>query len=298
MKSYDPKQEWKHIKCDLNKYTSNGSKGYALVVDLEYPKELWGFHDYCPLAPDKREIKREMLSNYQLKIADLYNIPIGNIKKLVPKLFDKEKYVIHYENTHLIEARIKTNKNTLCIRIQSISMAKATCRVQHTKRIEAQKHGDKDGKMYKLVKNAVYRKTRENLRNRIDVKLLSNKKDYSNQEYSKKTSKPSYMSHKIFGNDLVVICKNQVKLTLNKPAYIEISILEIRKVLKDVSATFVLFWFLVLNGSTCQTRKNVSLFHFKSSFISQENQILEFYIFKFHDINKCLSIKQEIHFTE
>ena len=40
------------------------------------------------------------------------------------------------------------------------------------------------------------------------------------------------------------------------------------------------------------------LFHFKSSFRSQENQILEFYILKFHDVIKCLSIKQEIHFTE
>ena len=35
-----------------------------------------------------------MLSEYHLKIADLYNIPIGNVKKLVPSLFNKEKYVI------------------------------------------------------------------------------------------------------------------------------------------------------------------------------------------------------------
>ena len=42
-----------------------------------------------------------MLSEYQLKIADLCNIPIGNIKKLVPNFFDKEKYVIQYENLHL-----------------------------------------------------------------------------------------------------------------------------------------------------------------------------------------------------
>ena len=33
-------------------------------------------------------------------------------------------------------------------------------------------------------------------------------------------SKPSYMSHKIFDNDLVAIRKNKVTLTLNKPAYI------------------------------------------------------------------------------
>ena len=37
---------------------------------------------------------------------------------------------------------------------------------------------------------------------------------------------------------------------------------------------------------------------YKSSFRSRENQILEFYIFKFHDVIKCLNIKQEIHFTE
>ena len=38
------------------------------------------------------EIKREMLCKYQLKIADLSNIPTGNVKKLVPNFSDKEKY--------------------------------------------------------------------------------------------------------------------------------------------------------------------------------------------------------------
>ena len=73
---------------DLNKYTSNSSKGLFLEVDLEYSKELDELYNYYPLAPDKIEIKRETLSEYQLKIADLYNIPIGNVKKLVPNLFD------------------------------------------------------------------------------------------------------------------------------------------------------------------------------------------------------------------
>ena len=65
------------------------------------------------------------------------------------------------------------------------------------------------------MNNAVYGKAMENLRNRIDVKLVSNKKDYL-----KWTSKPSYMTHKIFDNDLVAIRKNKAALTLNKPAYI------------------------------------------------------------------------------
>ena len=59
--------------------------------------------------------------------------------------------------------------------------------------------------MYKLINNAVYEK-------KNNVKLVSNKKDYLKSKHP--TSKPSYMSHKIFDNDLVAIHKNNVTLTL------------------------------------------------------------------------------------
>ena len=78
---FDPKG------LDLNKCNKNSSKDCVLEIDLEYPKELHELHNDYPLAPDKREIKREILSNYQLKIANFWNIPIGNAKKLV---FQKE----------------------------------------------------------------------------------------------------------------------------------------------------------------------------------------------------------------
>ena len=63
----------------MNKYTSNSSKGCVLEVGLEYLKELHELHNYHPLASDKIEIKKEMLSNYQIKVAD-YNIPISYVK--------------------------------------------------------------------------------------------------------------------------------------------------------------------------------------------------------------------------
>ena len=68
------------------------------------------------------------------------------------------------------------------------------------------------------MKNTAYGKTMENLRNRIDVRLVSNKKNYL-----KWTSKPGYMTKKIFSSDLVTILKSKVTLTLNKPAYMCIS---------------------------------------------------------------------------
>ena len=79
---------------------------------------------------------------------------------------------------------------------------------------KAEKNGAKDGNaLYKLMNNAVYGKKMGNLRHRIDVKLVSNKKDYL-----KWTSKPNFMSYKIFDNDLLAIRKSKVTLMLNKPA--------------------------------------------------------------------------------
>ena len=66
----------------------------------------------------------------------------------------------------------------------------------------------------------------ENLRNRINVKLVNNEKDHS-----KWTSKLSYMSQKIFDNNLFAIRKSEVALKLNKPGYIGMCILELSKVL-------------------------------------------------------------------
>ena len=68
----------------------NSSKGCFLEVVLEYPKELRELNNDYPLAPDKIETKREMLPEQQIKIADLYNIHIGNVKKLVPNVLMKK----------------------------------------------------------------------------------------------------------------------------------------------------------------------------------------------------------------
>ena len=62
------KDEFKWIdpkEFDLNKYTTNNSKEYALGVDLEYPKELCELHNNFPLASDKLEIKEEMFPNIE-----------------------------------------------------------------------------------------------------------------------------------------------------------------------------------------------------------------------------------------
>ena len=68
------------------------------------------------------------------------------------------------------------------------------------------------------------KKAMENLRKKIDVRLVNNEEDCL-----KCTSKPSYMSHLKFDNNLVAIRKSKIALKLNKPAYTGMCILELSK---------------------------------------------------------------------
>ena len=72
----------------------------------------------------------------------------------------------------------------------------------------------------------MYGKTIENLRNRIDIKLVNNE-----ENHLKYTSKSNYLLHKTFDNNLVLARKTKLVFKLNKPAYIGMCILELSKAL-------------------------------------------------------------------
>ena len=55
-------------------------------------------HNDCPLAPEKLAVSSDMLSKYCKNIADKHDIKVGDVKKLIPNLGNKTKYVLHYRN--------------------------------------------------------------------------------------------------------------------------------------------------------------------------------------------------------
>ena len=75
--------------------------GYIFEFDLKYPKKLHELHIDYPLAPEKLAVSSDMLSTYCKNIADEYDIKVGDVKKLIPNLGNKTKYVLHYRNLQL-----------------------------------------------------------------------------------------------------------------------------------------------------------------------------------------------------
>ena len=79
---------------------------------------------------------------------------------------------------------------------------------------------------FKLIINSVYGKTMENVRKRVNAKLINN-----NNNYLKVVSRPSFMSQKIFDKNLMAVHKIKPVLLLNKPIYVGFSILELSKMI-------------------------------------------------------------------
>ena len=98
------------------------------------------------------------------------------------------------------------------------------------KRKEATNEADKN--LFKLLNNAVYGKTMENMRKRIKIRITTNEKDFL-----KYASRPTYISHNTFGKRLVAINEEKEQLILNKPIYVGNTVLELSKL-----ATYKLYF--------------------------------------------------------
>ena len=90
------------------------------------------------------------------------------------------------------------------------------------RRKEATNETDKNH--FKLLNNAVYGKTMENMKKRIKIRVAKNAKDFI-----KYTTRPTYVNWKVFEDNLAAIHKKKKSLTLIKPIYVGFTVLEISK---------------------------------------------------------------------
>ena len=209
-------------KIDMDKYREDNKKGVILEVNLEYPQELHDLHNDYTSAPEKMKVTKEMLSLYCESIREKFKISVGQVRKLIPTLGKTEKYVLHYRKLQLYIDRLKVNKVPRVLEFNQLLWLKQYIDFNTQKRTQAKNWFEKY--FFKLMNNSVFGKTMENLRKRVDVKLVTDAK-----KLMKLTSKPTFVTGKIFSEKLVAIHKIKETLTLNRPAYV--GILDLSKTL-------------------------------------------------------------------
>ena len=188
----DERNNWKNYSC-------------ILEVDLEYPKSLHDLHNDYPLAPEQIEVMK--------------------VKKLIPNLGDKKNYVIHYENLkQYLNLGLELVKIHRGIKFEESPWLKKYINLNTNLRTKAKNDFEKD--FFKLMNNSVFGKTMENIRNRVDIKLVSDKK-----RAEKLSAKPNFNHCNILNEDLVAIHMKKTKLVFNKPVYLGMCILDLSKTL-------------------------------------------------------------------
>ena len=171
---------------------------------------------------DKNDIKGYILDvdvHYPNELQNLHSdlpflperIVINNTKKLVCNLHDKKNYVVH-------------------INVLKQAWLKEYIDVNTELRKKASNDFEKD--FFKLMNNAVFGKTMENVRKHRDIKLVK-----TDKKRNKLVSAPNYHTMKLIDNNLAIIEMRKVKVKMNKPIYLGLSILDINKI------TMYEFWY-------------------------------------------------------
>ena len=177
----------------------------VLEVDLEYPEELHDFHNDYPLAPER--------------------IKINKVEKLIPTLLKKEKYVLHGQNLKLyLELGLKLKWIHRGIKFREKPWMKSYIELNTDLRTKGKNDFEKD--FFKLMNNSVFGKTMENIRNRVDVRLVGNR-----EKAQKLIVKPNLKHWVCFDENLIGVHLKRIKLVFNKPVYCGMSILDLSKTL-------------------------------------------------------------------
>ena len=201
--------------------------GFIFDVDMEYPEELHEKHNGYPLAPEKTKVPHAWHSKYQKGLAKDLNLTKDNTEKLLLTLRGKKNYVLHYRNLQLyLKLGMKLTKVHRVLAFDQEPWMKPYIRFNTEERQMAKAKFKQE--FFKLMNNAVFGKTMENLRNRVNVELVRGN-EYKNMR--KLLSDPPFDRWRALGENIFGIQMHKDHILFNRPIYIGMCALDLSKIL-------------------------------------------------------------------
>ena len=213
---------------DVRNVSVDGDIGYILDVDLHYPDRLHDLHSDYPLAPVRQSVTSDMLSPYSKRLYETLTTkpgssPPSSVEKLLTTLDDKQNYVLHIRNLQLylsLGLELKAIHRVLCFK-QS-AWLKPFIDFNTRKRREAANSFEKD--LFKLMNNAVYGKSLENVRKRVDFRLVT-----TERRLHKLVSSPRLKRMIRYTDDVVGLSLRHKSIVLSRPIYVGFTVLDVSK---------------------------------------------------------------------
>ena len=224
--------QWNHDTWTNDKILQikdDASTGYLFDVNIHYPEHLHDLHNGYALAAENITIPTSYLNKWQREVGlteggeKIYRKD-GTIGKLCTSFHDKMNYPINYRLLKLyiqLGLEIKVNR---VLQFDQSDFMKSYIMKNTNERKNAKNDFEKD--FYKLMNNSVYGKTMENVRNRINFKLVSSEEEALRCRNQKQ-------KFTMFNQNLVGVHLLKTEVKLNKPIFIGQCVLDDSKYTKQ-----------------------------------------------------------------
>lgn len=194
---------------DILNIPDDADTGYIMEVDLDYPESLHDLHNDYPFCAENKLVPNTK-----------------NVKKLLLTLTPKNNYVIHYRMLKLALQHGLILKKVHRVQFEQTAWLKSY--IELNTKMRAKATNDFEKELYKLLNNAIFGKSMENVRSRVDIRLR-NKWD-GRGGARELIARPNFKRNTIFDENLVAIEMSQTSILMNKPISVGMAILDISKV--------------------------------------------------------------------
>lgn len=209
---------------EILKWGDEDNIGRILVVDLGYGSALHPKHSEYPLAPEKICVNSKLLSSYQTDLISHYNMTYSEKQpKLVPHLGPRKRYAVHYRNLkYYLKKGMTLEKVHSVIKFSQSAWLKNYVLFNGSLRQQARTIFEQN--LFKFIVNSIFGKSAEQVRNREDVRIVSNL-----EQMKKLTRHSNFKNYQILSPDLVITFLDRAVVKLNKPLYIAFTVLDLSK---------------------------------------------------------------------